>query len=308
MRSLLDDDFYKLLMCQSIFRNSPDTTVTFSLINRSSKIRLAEVIDERELRDLLYTGVNHSGPFALRYPRGAGTGASTAEPMRQLPIGRGEVLREGRDVTLVGFGTSVSECLLAAGILEQAGIDAAVINARYAKPLDEELLLRYARTTGGLVTAEENVRAGGFGDAVLELLADNGLATKNLANLAMPDQIVDHGPQATFRQIYQLDAAGIAARAKALLGASPSAPSSGSGCSAPSAKVIASAFSSSTVTTCGTMISGCTTMPSFVHSAAASRMAVSSSPRNTETMAGGASVWPRRRSLDAPETLSLTRS
>ena len=180
--------------------------------------------DERELRDLLYTGVNHSGPFALRYPRGAGTGASTAEPMRQLPIGRGEVLREGRDVTLVGFGTSVSECLLAAGILEQAGIDAAVINARYAKPLDEELLLRYARTTGGLVTAEENVRAGGFGDAVLELLADNGLATKNLANLAMPDQIVDHGPQATFRQIYQLDAAGIAARAKAVLGASPSAP------------------------------------------------------------------------------------
>jgi len=144
--------------------------------------------------------------------------------MRQLPIGRGEVLREGRDVTLVGFGTSVSECLLAAGILEQAGIDAAVINARYAKPLDEELLLRYARTTGGLVTAEENVRAGGFGDAVLELLADNGLATKNLANLAMPDQIVDHGPQATFRQIYQLDAAGIAARAKAVLGASPSAP------------------------------------------------------------------------------------
>ncbi|MBK6560912.1 MAG: 1-deoxy-D-xylulose-5-phosphate synthase [Dehalococcoidia bacterium] len=180
--------------------------------------------DERELRDLLYTGVNHSGPFALRYPRGSGPGASTVEPMRQLPIGRGEVLREGRDVTLVGFGTSVSECLLAAGILEQAGIDAAVINARYAKPLDEELLLRYARTTGGLVTAEENVRAGGFGDAVLELLADNGLATKNLANLAMPDQIVDHGPQATFRQIYQLDAAGIAARAKALLGASPSVP------------------------------------------------------------------------------------
>ena len=76
----------------------------------------------------------------------------------------------------------------------------------------------------GRQAAEENVRAGGFGDAVLELLADNGLATKNLANLAMPDQIVDHGPQATFRQIYQLDAAGIAARAKAVLGASPSAP------------------------------------------------------------------------------------
>jgi 1-deoxy-D-xylulose-5-phosphate synthase len=92
-----------------------------------------------------------------------------------------------------------------------------VVNARFAKPLDEELILRLARETGGLVTAEENVRAGGFGDAVLELLADHGLADTLLVSLTMPDAIVDHGPQSTFRKIWQLDGAGIAARAQEAL-------------------------------------------------------------------------------------------
>ncbi|MEO8539056.1 MAG: 1-deoxy-D-xylulose-5-phosphate synthase [bacterium] len=175
--------------------------------------------DETELRDLLFTGVNHPGPFAVRFPRGSGPGAPTDLPMKQLPIGRAEVLREGTDVTLLGFGTTVQECLRAANILEESGIDAAVINARYAKPLDEDLILKYARSTAGIITAEENVRAGGFGDAVLELLADHGLADKSLANLAMPDIIVDHGPQATFRQLHHLDGAGIAAAASAALDA-----------------------------------------------------------------------------------------
>jgi len=168
--------------------------------------------DEQELRDLLYTGVNHSGPFAVRFPRGAGPGAPTDLPMRTLPIGRGELLRPGKDVTLVGFGTTVAECLRAADILDESGIDAAVVNARYAKPLDTALLEQCARDTGGLVTVEENVRAGGFGEAVLDALSDAGLGDKNLLNLAMPDEIVDHGPQTTFRQIHQLDGAGIAAR------------------------------------------------------------------------------------------------
>lgn len=184
--------------------------------------------DETELRDLLYTGIRHDGPFSVRFPRGSGPGAPTDLPMKQLPIGKGEVLREGRDVTLVGFGVSVNECLRAADILEEAGIDAAVINARYAKPLDAELLTRYARSTGGLVTVEENVRAGGFGDAVLEALADACLADRCLANLTMPDAIVDHGPQTVFRQIYQVDAAGIAARVRELLPAHRAAPTDAS--------------------------------------------------------------------------------
>lgn len=173
--------------------------------------------DEAELRNLLYTGVNHDGPFALRFPRGSGPGASTDLPMQKLDIGRGEVLREGRDLALIGFGTTVQECMRAANILEEAGVDAAVINARYAKPLDEALILHWARETAGVITAEENVRAGGFGDAVLELLADHGLADKNLMNLAMPDEIVDHGPQTTFRQIHHLDGPGIAAMAATAL-------------------------------------------------------------------------------------------
>jgi 1-deoxy-D-xylulose-5-phosphate synthase len=184
--------------------------------------------DETELRDLLYTGIHHNGPFAVRFPRGSGPGAPTDLPMKQLPIGRGEVLREGRDVTLVGFGVSVNECVRAADILEEAGIDAAVINARYAKPIDAELFTRYARSTGGLVTVEENVRAGGFGDAVLEALADAGLADRCLANLTMPDAIVDHGPQTAFRQIYQVDAAGIAARVRELFPTLRAAPAGAS--------------------------------------------------------------------------------
>ncbi len=184
--------------------------------------------DETELRDLLFTGIHHDGPFSVRFPRGSGPGAPTDLPMKQLPIGKGEVLREGRDVTLVGFGVSVNECLRAADILAGAGIDAAVINARYAKPLDAELLIRYARSTGGLVTVEENVRAGGFGDAVLEALADACLADRCLANLTMPDAIVDHGPQTMFRQIYQVDAAGIAARVRELLPAHRAAPADAS--------------------------------------------------------------------------------
>jgi 1-deoxy-D-xylulose-5-phosphate synthase len=184
--------------------------------------------DETELRDLLFTGIHHDGPFSVRFPRGSGPGAPTDLPMKQLPIGKGEVLREGRDVTLVGFGVSVNECLRAADILAGAGIEAAVINARYAKPLDAELLIRYARSTGGLVTVEENVRAGGFGDAVLEALADACLADRCLANLTMPDAIVDHGPQTMFRQIYQVDAAGIAARVRELLPAHRAAPADAS--------------------------------------------------------------------------------
>ena len=174
--------------------------------------------DERELRDLLYTGVMHDTPFALRFPRGTGPGASTSEPMELIPVGKGELLREGTDVTLVGFGACVAECVKAADILEEAGISAAVVNARFAKPLDAELILVQARTTGGVVTVEENVRAGGFGEAVLDLLADNKLADRWLLGLAMPDLIVDHGPQSTFRKLWQLDAAGIAARTREALG------------------------------------------------------------------------------------------
>lgn len=167
--------------------------------------------DEAELRDLLYTGAMHDGPFAVRYPRGAGPGAPTDLPMQRIPIGGAEVLREGRDITLAGYGASVAECLEAARILAEQGVEATVVNGRFAKPVDANLFERLARTTGGIITAEENVRAGGFGEAVLEALADRGLANAVLRMLTMPDAIVDHGPQKTMRSKYHLDGAGIAA-------------------------------------------------------------------------------------------------
>jgi 1-deoxy-D-xylulose-5-phosphate synthase len=173
--------------------------------------------DEAELRDLLYTGIHHDGPFSVRYPRGSGPGVCTDQPMQQLPIGKAEVLRKGEDVALVGFGATVMQCARAGEILADDGIDATVVNARFAKPLDETLLLQLARETAGIVTAEENVRAGGFGEAVLALLSEHGLAHKLILTITMPDQIVDHGPQATFRAMYGLDGPGIADRVRELL-------------------------------------------------------------------------------------------
>ena len=173
--------------------------------------------DEAELRDLLATGVAHDAPFSVRYPRGAGPGAPTNQPMKTIPIGQSELLREGRDVTLLGFGASVIECVKAGESLAEEGVEARVINARFAKPLDEAAILAAARETGGLITAEENVRAGGFGEAALALLADHGLADALLLNLTMPDEIVDHGPQKVYRRVYDLDGEGIARRTLAVL-------------------------------------------------------------------------------------------
>jgi len=185
---------------------------------------LAAPKDETELRDLLFTGVNYlEGPFAVRFPRGSGTGAPTDLPFKAIPIGRAEVLREGKDITLLGFGATVIECMKAADILEEAGIQSTVVNARFAKPLDDALILRLAGSTGGIVTAEENVKAGGFGEAVLSLLAEHHLGGRFLDAITMPDAVVDHGPQSTMRALYQLDASGIAARAQQALAAAPPA-------------------------------------------------------------------------------------
>ena len=170
--------------------------------------------DEAELRDLLYTGTQHNGPFSLRYPRGSGPGAPTNLPMKSIPIGKAEILRTGADISLIGFGTSVMQCLQAAEILADLGIECTVVNGRFAKPLDEELILRLAEETGGIITAEENVLAGGFGEAISTLLVENSLANSLLFNLTMPDIIVDHGPQSTFQSVYDLDGKGIARRVK----------------------------------------------------------------------------------------------
>ena len=170
--------------------------------------------DEQELRSLLRTALAQDHPFALHYPRDAGFGLEPVEP-ELLPIGRGEVLREGRDVLFVGFGPIVSRALEAAHTLEAEGWSIGVINARFAKPLDRQLMLDQARGKRLVVTFEESVETGGFGSAVLELLEEARMADPAYREVAVRiigipgDRFVDHGAVGDLRRTLRLDAPGL---------------------------------------------------------------------------------------------------
>jgi 1-deoxy-D-xylulose-5-phosphate synthase len=151
--------------------------------------------DENELQHMLYTAIVHDGPVALRYPRGNGEGVVLSESLAEIPIGKGELLREGTDILLLPVGNRVYPALEAALGLEKVGIDAAVINPRFVKPLDHDLILAWAEKTGRVVTVEDNSRMGGFGSAVLELLAANGLSQIRVNMLGYGDRFMEHGTQ-----------------------------------------------------------------------------------------------------------------
>jgi 1-deoxy-D-xylulose-5-phosphate synthase len=172
--------------------------------------------DENELRHLLKTGAAHrNGPFAVRYPRGNGVGVATTEPMKVLPIGKGETLRRGDDVAIVAIGSMVSGAVEAAKALAAEGIEATVINARFVKPLDEALLLGAIQHCGAVVTVEENSAHGGFGSAVLELLAAHGV-TVPAAVLGVPDRFFEQASQARLRELAGLSPAAIADAARSV--------------------------------------------------------------------------------------------
>ena len=175
--------------------------------------------DENELRHMLKTAVDHTaGPIAVRYPRGNGLGVATDEPLRALPIGQGELLRHGTDVAIFALGTMVRPAERAAEALAAEGIRAAVVNARFVKPLDEQLLLGFASRCGAIVTVEEAAATGGFGSSVLELLADHGL-TLPVRVLGVPDAIFEQASQARSRERVGLTPDGIAAAAREVLAA-----------------------------------------------------------------------------------------
>ena len=166
--------------------------------------------DENELRHMLKTALHRvDGPVAIRYPRGAGVGAATAEPLHALPIGRGETVRTGPDIAILALGAMVLPAERAADLLAAEGIAASVVNARFIKPLDERLVLDLAGRCGAIVTVEENVRAGGFGSAVLELLNRHDRAVPTRL-LAVPDRIFEHASQGRLRELAGLSAAHIA--------------------------------------------------------------------------------------------------
>jgi 1-deoxy-D-xylulose-5-phosphate synthase len=174
--------------------------------------------DENELQHMVATAVAHtSGPIAVRYPRGNGVGVALDPEPVPLPIGAGETLRAGGDIALIAAGTVVQVAEEAAATLAAEGIAATVINARSVKPLDEALLLDAARRTGHVVTIEENVVKGGFGAAVLELYAREGVLVP-VRTLGVPDRMITHGPQAVQREWCGLTAACTVAAARELLG------------------------------------------------------------------------------------------
>lgn len=172
--------------------------------------------DENELRHMLYTAVKQDGPVALRYPRSAGQGIPLSEVLQELPIGRGEVIREGQDLTILSVGPMVNTCNLAAQELRHRGIEAAVINLRFIKPMDEELILHYARLTKRLITVEDHMLDGGMGSAVLELLTDHGLNGVAVERLGYRD-FVDQGPISVLHQTHSLSIKGILAAAERVL-------------------------------------------------------------------------------------------
>lgn len=165
--------------------------------------------DENELQHMLKTALDHPGPAAVRYPRGNGTGVALDDELHALPIGKGEVLREGSDVLIVAIGTSVQSSLEAAERLEQEGIGAAVINARFVKPLDAELILSWARKIGKVITVEENALQGGFGSAVLEMFQEEAFYPKAFTRLGVPDEFIPQGGQAFLRNLYGIDSEAI---------------------------------------------------------------------------------------------------
>ena len=170
--------------------------------------------DERMLRHMIWTAYRHAaaqrGSVGVRFPRGTGLGLPLDEPLREIPIGTSETLREGADLVIVAYGHPVTAALAAADALARDGVEATVVDARFAKPLDAERLLALAARIPRFVTVEEHVIAGGFGSAVSELFSERG-ARVEMELVGVPDEHVDHGAQSLWRHHYGLDADGIAA-------------------------------------------------------------------------------------------------
>ena len=176
--------------------------------------------DENELARMLTTSLAHKGPIAIRYPRGAVEGVKIENRDIPIPIGKAEVLQKGDDILILAIGRSVSEALTAHVKLAEKGISATVVNCRFVKPLDADLIGNLARKIPRIITVEENVRQGGFGSAVMECLCDQGITGYLLERIGIPDTFVEHGPQKMLRSKYGIDAAAIVNTAQKIINSS----------------------------------------------------------------------------------------
>ena len=172
--------------------------------------------DENELQHMLKTGLSYEGPASVRYPRGVSMGVPMDRKLKELPIGKAELLRDGTDVAIIAIGVSVWPAVKAAEQLSQEGLSTAVINARFVKPLDQELIVSVAKRVRYVVTVEEGCQMGGFGSAVLEALSDAGVNVRTKV-LGLPDWYIEQGPQDLLRERYGLTTDGIYRSVKELV-------------------------------------------------------------------------------------------
>jgi 1-deoxy-D-xylulose-5-phosphate synthase len=189
----------------------------FSYLRNLPNLVMMAPKDENELRHMLKTAIGCGSPVSVRYPRGRGVGVPLDDELSMLPLGRGEVLQEGADLAIIAVGCTVHPALAAGRKLAAEGIGVKVINARFIKPLDAELILATAASTHKLLTIEENVLDGGFGSAVLELLAREGMSNVMARRLGIRDVFVEHATQAELRSLHGLDEEGILRAAKEML-------------------------------------------------------------------------------------------
>lgn len=166
-------------------------------------------LNEQELRNLMYTASEHNGPFSIRYPRGQGVMPQWKTPLEKIQIGKGQRLMAGNDIAILSIGQVGNYALEASKTLKKEGIEAAVYDMRFAKPLDEEMLHQIFQKFHKVVTVEDGCLVGGFGSAVLEFAADQQY-TSQIKRLGIPDRIVEHGSQAQLHAECKYDAAAIA--------------------------------------------------------------------------------------------------
>lgn len=188
----------------------------FSFLRSMPNMVVMAPKDENELCAMLKTAINHPGPISLRYPRGKGLGVPIDPEWPLIPIGKGEILKNGNDALIIAIGRTVGEALKAHDMLLEEGISATILNSRFVKPLDTEMICSLARKIPRIITAEENVLQGGFGSAVLECLNDNSVTGYKLTRLGIPDTFVEHGPQSLLKSKYGVDAMAIVEACRAL--------------------------------------------------------------------------------------------
>ncbi len=181
----------------------------YSYLRHIPNLAIMAPKDEDELRHMLSTAVKMNGPVAIRYPRGSGLGVSIDKPLQQLTIGEAEELKGGADVVFLAAGSMVEPCIVAREILAAKGIQTGVVNTRFIKPLDEQMLRKLSRDVRIIITVEENILAGGFGSAVLEYINTQSFNGVKVLRLGFPDQFIEQGTRAQLLEKYGLHPEGI---------------------------------------------------------------------------------------------------